>query len=65
MLVGKAKRDCTTPMHGLVESAEVKNFDLRFWDVKSFPFLKHFDEINIFEEEEALPLSDPSDISIF
>ena len=68
MISGKAKVACTVPKLGYVAADDVKNFDIEDWDVKKYPYLKHFNKFDVLEEEavEAPVASFPADpVSIF
>ena len=41
-LAGKCIQECTTPQHGYVQDGRDVEFELPEWDLKKFPYLKHF-----------------------
>lgn len=43
-LAAKCETTCTTPQHGFVARDREVVFDLPEWDLKKFPYLKHFTE---------------------
>ncbi len=51
-VTGKCINTCTVPVRGFIEEDQVIDFpETDSWDVKAFPYLKHFEEIvGIFEE---------------
>lgn len=41
-LAAKCTQECTTPQHGFVADGRDVVFELPSWDLKKFPYLKHF-----------------------
>jgi len=58
-VTGRCINTCTTPKQGFIEEDQVIEFsDINTWDVKKFPFLKHFEEIAVLSDKSDDPLFD-------